>query len=124
MCQAIIVCLISALIKKRYKVGKRLQTAIEVAFSFIVAGAVALVFKDGNYSDVITRGLETAGVALAVCGFICGEGKATEMSEDTVDVILNLQSGSKEDIKNAVLSSPDVKLNDKEEENPEEKSTE
>ena len=114
LCQAIIVCLASAILKKRYNLGKRLQTAAEVAASFVVAGAVAFLFGNGDYSNVVTSGLETAGVALAVCGFICGDGKSNKLNENAVDVIVNLKSNEIEDIKSAILSLPDLNFSESE----------
>ena len=113
-CSAIAVCLISAFIKKKFNLDKRMQTAVEVLLSFIVAWAVAYAFKGGDYTDVVTSGLGTAGVALAVCGFICGDKKMPEITDDTIDIIVNLKSESVEDIKEALLSLPDVKFTDDE----------
>ena len=104
------VCFISAYIKKRFNVGKRFQTAVEVILSFIVAWAVAFVFKNGDYGDVVRNGLGTAGVALAVCGFICGDEKLPELTDSTIDIIVNLESDNPEEIKNALLSLPEVKF--------------
>ncbi len=108
VCSAIAVCLISAFVKKKFKVNKRIQTAVELSLSFVVAFLVATVVKDGDYSDLVSSGLGTAGVALAVCGFICGDCKAAPLTEDAVDVIVNLKSDKPEEIKQALTELPDL----------------
>ena len=111
---AIIVCLISAYIKKKYKVGKRVQTAIELSLSFAVAFVIAATVKCGDFSDIVGSGLGTAGVALAVCGFICGDCKNAPLSDDAVDIIVNLQSDKPEDIKQALEGLHDLEISSEE----------
>ena len=109
-CSAVIVCLVSAFIKKKFKVNKRVQTAIELTLSFVTAFVVAATVKGGDYSDIVGSGLGTAGVALAVCGFICGDCKNLGLTDDAVDIIVNLQSDKPEEIKQALDGLPELEI--------------
>ena len=109
---AVIVCLISAFIKKRFKVGRRVQTAIEVALSFSIAAIVALITKNGDLSGIISGGLSTAGVALAVCGFICGD--ELKISQETMNTLVSLSDAGVDEITKAITSLPEANFTENE----------
>ncbi len=109
---AIVVCLISALIKNKFKLSRRIQTAIELVLSFAITAIIAFITKNGDLSGVVVDGLSTAGVSLAVCGFICGDaqrpniGALTAVSDD--------EKSDGEKLKALILSIPDIDITESE----------
>ena len=111
---SVIVCLISAFIKKKWKISGRASTFTEVAISFAVASLY--LFISGNFSvdALINNGLSVTGVSLAVCGIICGGQKTDE--EGIKQTLMNFADGklSAEDLKKTLSEAEEYELSEKE----------
>ncbi len=105
---AIVVCLVSALVKNKFNLNRRIQTGIELTLSFAVTAIIALITKNGDLSGVIVDGLSTAGVALAVCGFVCGKSEGINAD------IFSEEKSNGERLKAIIKSVPNSGITEKE----------
>ncbi|MBR1867483.1 MAG: hypothetical protein IJ800_02760 [Clostridia bacterium] len=111
---AVIVCLISAFIKKKVKLSGRTSTLLEVGISFVLVALYLSAAQKFNVEGLLNNVLSVTGVSLAVCGIICGGSNG--LAEEIKQTLLKFGDGdlTAEELKSTLLKSKDLDLSDEE----------